>query len=158
MIDTMRHMLRAIMQKHGDYDIIGSDVGYSSPLRVEDEEGRFMIDHHEADDSASQEDQNSGLHLYLTGRFKPRKYEATISYWKRQSADNKDMQYLVELARQVLALPASSTNVERVFSQIGCVTTSHRGSLLPETLTAQADSRILLRQGFVGQIHFKEAQ
>lgn len=50
--DTMRHMLRGIMQKHGHNNRSEANVGYSSPLRVEEEEGQFMIDRHEADNSA----------------------------------------------------------------------------------------------------------
>lgn len=157
-IDTMRHMQRGIMQEHGHNNRSEADVGSSSLPRVEDEKGQFMIDRHEADNSAWQEDRNFGLHLYLTGRFKPMKYEATISYWKRQSADNKDMQYSVGLARQELALPASSINVERGFSQIGCVTTFSQRHLLPETLMALAGVTNFLKKSFVGQINFEGTQ
>ena len=128
----------------------GGGVGGSSPIPVEAEERRFMLTHHERQEAALNEDTTSGLESYIKGFMRAGKYESTIAYWVRQKTDNQQARFMVELARQVLGLPASSTNVERIFSQVGCATSPYRGSLSPETLIAQAGSRILLKQGFSG--------
>ena len=50
-----------------------------------------------------------------------------LDFWKTKA---NELPYLSALARRVLAIPASSSPVERLFSNAGNVITSKRASLL----------------------------
>ena len=147
--EKMRKMLQKIMDEEVGRDLSTINApGSSSPLRFDEEKMRFRPARRRALNQKSPHDRKSGLEEYCGGTIKELKDEKTIQYWRRLHQDHYTMRHLVHLARRVLSLPASSTNVERIFSQIGSVTGPYRGSLLPSTLIAQAGSKILMNQGF----------
>ena len=58
--------------------------------------------------------------------------QGLLAYWKRNSEDG--FQALGELAREVLATPASSTSSERLFSSAGHLLSKRRNALLDSSL------------------------
>lgn len=74
-------------------------------------------------------------------RFRLNANETVLQYWKRMSAE-KELKPLAMLAKDVLGLAASSTSVERLFSQSGFVLGRRRGALSAESLIKQTSLRM----------------
>lgn len=89
-----------------------------------------------------------GLEAYIRSPPAARSPKTTLTYWKRLQMSDVKFRHFSTLARDILSLPASWTNVERVFSQVGNTTDPLRANLLPENLISHAASKILLMQGF----------
>lgn len=88
----------------------------------------------------------SELAVYLENNNRDHEDEEDILvYWKRKSSV---WPTLAKLARDILAVPGASTNVERLFSQLGNISGPKRSRLQPEQLIHQATAKVLMSQGF----------
>jgi hypothetical protein len=72
--------------------------------------------------------------------------EGILPYWKRMSRI-QELRPLAHVARDVLGLPASSTSVERLFSQAGLMVTKKRGSLSPAMVVKQTCLKVWTMEG-----------
>jgi hypothetical protein len=87
--------------------------------------------------------------------------ETPLQYWKRLASVRSTTPFptsadthlakqiyprLSSVARDILALAAGSTNVERLFSAAGTITDPHRGSLSSKMVSKQTSAKVWLRQ------------
>jgi hypothetical protein len=74
--------------------------------------------------------------------------EHIAGYWNRQMKKNRRLQPLARVARDILAVPCSSTCVERLFSQSGNTLGGKRKSMKAEMVLKQTATKIWGDQGF----------
>lgn len=120
----------------------------SSPAAMEEEEAMFMSAMSRRTRRRFESEDTMGLEAYIRSPPAARSPKTTLTYWKRLQMSDVKFRHFSTLARDILSLPASWTNVERVFSQVGNTTDPLRANLLPENLISHAASKILLMQGF----------
>ncbi|KZV97167.1 hypothetical protein EXIGLDRAFT_568149, partial [Exidia glandulosa HHB12029] len=61
--------------------------------------------------------------------------------------NERDLPILARMARDYLAIPASSVSVERLFSAAGGLTTRERSSLSAKTIRECMCTKLWIRQG-----------
>jgi hypothetical protein len=74
--------------------------------------------------------------------------EPILAYWKRQRSRNRRLVPLAKVAKDVLALAASSVEVERMFSVGGNTLKDKRKAMKPEMVLKHASLKIWGDQGF----------
>lgn len=89
------------------------------------------------------------------GRTSLKRGEHILAYWKRQSDRNVRMRPLAKVAREVLSLSASSTHVERLFSQSGHTLGIRRGALHADMLLRQTSLKMW---DSIGHFNVKEME
>lgn len=85
-----------------------------------------------------------------SGTFEAEGQESVLEYWRRQ-CKNTLLEPLAQVARDLMGLAASTTSVERLFSQSGFVFGRGRGSLSTRLLVKKTSLKIWRAQGFTGE-------
>ena len=88
-----------------------------------------MLDFEDDDETSSASDEVDEVTAYLQTRSPPE--VSILSWWKDEAGR---LPKLSTLARQLLAIPATSAASERSFSAAGCTVSARRTALAPETV------------------------
>lgn len=138
-MDTQDDMLDLLESNPFELAHSSQDVGTSSGDEIKDAWNEFNAQQPVNHDTKPKPTRVPGQSMLRN--------EPIEAYWRRQSLSNSRLQPLTRVARDLLAIRASSTSVERLFSQSGNTLGHRRKAMQPEMVLKQTSLKIWDAQG-----------